>query len=256
MECKHTLEVVDDTRGSDRLGQDTSLTLDSPGDKGLSLADLALGSDLLDLLVIQDTGHAVLVVAERRVSLDKDVLLLQVSSELGLLEVRVGLDLVDSGDDLAVGEEALKALLGEVRNTDGADLALLDKSLHRLPGILELGLLVESNAAGVRVLDPEALADIGAGLEGNGPVDEVQVEVVSLQLLQGLVAGGLDELWLVGGVPELGGKEDLLTGDTRGLPATANFLLVLVASGTIDVAVAVLESDLNGLLDLIRLREL
>jgi hypothetical protein len=49
------------------------------------------------------------------------------------------------------------------------------------------------------------------------------------------------------GVIELGDEEEVATGDTRGLDTLANFGLVLIGSGSVDVLVAVLESNLNGL---------
>ena len=68
----------------------------------------------------------------------------------------------------------------------------------------------------------------------DGPVDEVEVEVVKLELGEGIIESSLDVLRVVLGVPELGCDEDILTFEARNilegtLDALSNFLLVLVA---------------------------
>lgn len=70
--------------------------------------------------------------------------------------------------------------------------------------------------------------------EVDGPVDEVQVQVLKLELGEGVVEGSLDVSRVVLRVPELRGDEDVLAleaGDvSKGtLDALGNFLLVLVA---------------------------
>lgn len=47
----------------------------------------------------------------------------------------------------------------------------------------------------------------------SGPVDEVEVEVVGIELLESVVEVGLDELGAVGVAPELGDEEELLAVD-------------------------------------------
>lgn len=87
-------------------------------------------------------------------------------------------------------------------------------------------------------------------LEGDGPVDEVEVKVFEAELGKGFVESGSDVLGLVVVVPKLGGDEDVLAlqaGDlSQGtLQALANLLLVLVDLGQVEVAV----SGLEGLVD-------
>lgn len=90
-------------------------------------------------------------------------------------------------------------------------------------------------------------------LERHGPVNQIQVKVVSLQIREGL----LDSFDNVGGlvvrVPELGSQEDLAARHARGFDAGADFLFVVVSCCSVDVAVAALESALDRLGDLIGL---
>jgi hypothetical protein len=101
---------------------------------------------------------------------------------------------------------------------------------------------------------------------GSRPVHEPEVEVVGAKLRE-RVLKSLLSVALVG-VVELGGQEEGLAGDTGGLDALADLSLVLVGGGgcwersvpsgsvrkgnerTVDVLVAVLESELDGELDL------
>lgn len=54
-------------------------------------------------------------------------------------------------------------------------------------------------------------------------------------------------------VPELGGDEELRAGDVGLADGLANLLLVAVDPSTVNVAVSGLESDLDGVLDDVRL---
>lgn len=109
--------------------------------------------------------------------------------------------------------------LAEVANTNVLHLAGLDQLLHLAPGV---------NVVPVRV----DLLHVWVGAAW--PVDEVQVNVVSAQVLERGVNALSDALvpWVV----ELGGEPDLLTGDAGGLDSDTNFGLVLVGEGCVDVA--------------------
>ena len=60
---------------------------------------------------------------------------------------------------------------------------------------------------------------------------EVKVQVVRAELLQGVLDGELDVLRVVVDLEELGGDEELLTGDTGVLDALSDLSLVLVTPG-------------------------
>lgn len=118
--------------------------------------------------------------------------------------------------------------LAEVANTDVLHLAGLDQLLHLAPRV---------NVVPIRV----DLLHVWVGAAW--PVDEVQVDVVSAQVLE----RGLNGLWdaLVPWVVELGGEPDLLTGDAGGLDSDTDFGLVLVGEGCVDVAWGVLGDAWN-----------
>ena len=89
-------------------------------------------------------------------------------------------------------DESAQLLLAEVGDADGANEALVHEFFHRAPGVENRrGHLVSANT-------------------GDGPVDEVQVEVVEAKVSEGLAEGGLDTVRGVLCVPELGGDEDVL----------------------------------------------
>lgn len=80
---------------------------------------------------------------------------------------------------------------------------------------------------------------------------QIQVDIVGLKRLEGVVNGLRDTLvpWVV----ELGGEPDLGARDTRVLDAVADFLLVAVGGGSVNVTVARLEGNLDGVTDLVGL---
>ena len=73
-----------------------------------------------------------------------------------------------------------------------------------------------------------------AWAEVDGPVNEVQVNVVHFKLGEGVIEGGLDGGGVMLRVPELAGDEDVFTleaGDVLvgALDALSDFFLILVA---------------------------
>ena len=85
------------------------------------------------------------------------------------------------------------------------------------------------------------------------------IKVIEIQLLQRLIQGLLHILRTVAVAPQLGGDEDVLTLQAGNilvgpLDALADLTLVGICRSGIDVPVAVLERDLDGLLDRAGLR--
>lgn len=81
------------------------------------------------------------------------------------------------------------------------------------------------------------------------------IEVVELQLGQGVIKSSLDILWGVLVIPQLGGDEDVLSLQAGNisecaLDALADFLLVAVDLGQVKVTVADLESLIDTVADL------
>lgn len=136
-----------------------------------------------------------------------------------------------------VGKELLKVGDAKVGDTNVPDLAGADELLQLGPGVPEV-------PVGVVLL--QVLRGGGAG-----PVHEVQVDVVGAEVLETLGDALLDTL--VPRVVELGGEPDLVTGNTRGLDALTNLLLVAIGERSVDVAVAGAESGLDGVAHLVGL---
>jgi hypothetical protein len=129
----------------------------------------------------------------------------------------VELDLVDGRDDGGDLKEAVEELDREVGHADRAQLlgVLLVKRLHRLPGVEPVDGVVRLR----RVL---------LGVRGR-PVHQPEVEVVRAEGRKRSLERSLGVALV--GVVELGGEEERLAGDARGLDALADLVLVLVGSG-------------------------
>jgi hypothetical protein len=84
-------------------------------------------------------------------------------------------------------------------------------------GVADLRLAVDVPAGRV--------ADLGVDpFEGDGEVDDVEVEVVDAQVGELLAGNGLDAVTVVEGVPELGDEEKLLALDQTVLNGAGNTL--------------------------------
>jgi hypothetical protein len=97
---------------------------------------------------------------------------------------------------------------------------------------------------------------VAALVKRNWEVDEVKVKVVEAKLSQAVVESAWDILGAVLGVPQLGCDEDVLALQTTVeslLERLCDLLLVAVDLGEVEMAVAGLESLLDGGTDLTRL---
>lgn len=135
-----------------------------------------------------------------------------------------------------MAEQSVEVLNGKVGDTNVADLASINQLLHLAPGVDIVPVLIDLLLARHR---------------RGGPVDEVQVDIVSAEIGQAVGNGFADAL--VVGVVQLGGNPDLVARDARGLDALTDFLFVAVRGGRVDVAVAGAQSSLDSLGDLIGL---
>lgn len=207
-----------------------------------SRADALLLGNLLHALVLEQRAARA---AERAVRHDLDALALAEVDEVVLGQGRVVLDLVRGGHDLGLGEELLEVDPAVVAHAHGLRLARLDQAFHLLPRgdvvmvpghvALPVGQLGEAVVVAVRV-------------HPDGPVDQVQVDVVEPEELEGLVEADLGAGRVR--VPQLGHDKDVLAlhGARRDgrLDALADLVLVAVAVGRVDEAVAGLKGDLDG----------
>jgi hypothetical protein len=92
-----------------------------------------------------------------------------VSDELGLLEERVTLDLVNGGSSSGSLGDGVDHLGVEVGNSDGLDLLRVEKLDDGLPGVDEGSLGVDLGL--VSLLGEEVLLEVSLRNERNGPVN-------------------------------------------------------------------------------------
>jgi len=135
----------------------------------------------------------------------------------------------------------------------------VNRSLHLIRYLLKFApRLVERSLSEARSALSVLWEDFGGGgeivpseLVGYGPVDEVQVEVVHFEILQGLLQPASNVLSLVVSVPELRGEEEILALDfARGddlVQGLADLLLVLIRGTEVERAVAKVYGLLDGL---------
>lgn len=148
--------------------------------------------------------------AEGGVGGHDDALVLGQLDELDLLQVGVQLDLEGGRADLGVLEGVVEGLGLVVGDADAAGEALLDEALHGAPGLLVGGLGPPDLLVAV-VVPAGGVADAGVDvLEGDGEVDEEEVEVVDLPVGELPAGDGLDPVDVVEGLPQLGDDEELL----------------------------------------------
>ena len=159
---------------------------------------------------------------------------LVVGGEGALLQPGVEFELVRGGDGGGVGEEALEFRVAEVGDADGAGFAGLQARFHGFPGVEVVGGAGEDFVAAVFIFGHEG----GAPGEGGGPVHEVEVEVVGVEVLERGVEGGAHVVGVVRVVPEFGGDEDFGAGDAALLDGGADGRLSAVDAGSVDVTVA------------------
>lgn len=179
-----------------------------------------------------------------------DTLLLAVGDKGVILqESGVSLNLVGSRHNTGGLNNSIDVLNGEVGYTNVLDLGL-GQGNQGLPGVHEGDAVVQGNLIGLLLgRGKQGRADVSHQGEGDRPVDEVQVEVVELELGEGVVQGLLDDLGAVGVVPQLGGDEEILSLETKVLETLVktlgDLLLVLVDLGQIEMTV----SRFQGLVD-------
>lgn len=87
---------------------------------------------------------------------------------------------------------------------------------------------------------------------------EEEIDIVELEVAQGVLKGPLDILGLVKMIPDLSGDEDIFTLDVLVLlqeivEGEANLVLIAVEPGAIQMSVANLQGSLDGIVSLTRL---
>lgn len=217
------------------LGDDSDVALRGPAQQhlGRGLAVL-LGNALDGRMLEQDRGllrilHLQLEEALRTeggISGHSNALLLGIFNESRLRQVRVVLDLEGSRADARIAQQVHDQLDTEVADANAAGEALVDQRLHGRPCLLDRGIAEFQlfTVAGPAWRVSDGGVDI---FQGNGEVDEVQVEVVDTPVRKLLAADGLDLVALVEGVPQLGNDEEILALHNAFLDGTGNTLASL-----------------------------
>ncbi|MNW57545.1 hypothetical protein D3C74_353610 [compost metagenome] len=117
------------------------------------------GGDLLD----HGFGQHAFLLPERAPALDRDAAVGEVPAQVGACERGRELDLVHGRDAARLRDQPVQVVLAEVRDADAADQALCGEVDHRAVG---LDVPVEA---------------------GEGPVDQVEVDVVETQPVEARV---------------------------------------------------------------------
>ena len=181
-------EVLLDPLGRRGLREDDVPALDVPAQDDLGGRPAEPLGDVHDHRVVE---HAAL--GDRRPRLGDDAVLAAVVVDLRVDQVRVQLDLVDRGDDVALGREALEVGDLEVRDADRAGPAVRLELLEHLPGGGEVAVVERRQR----------------------PVDQEEVDVVRAELGERRLERAARVVGRVVAVVELAGDEDVRAVDVR-----------------------------------------
>lgn len=173
---------------------------------------------------------------ERRVSSHSNALLLSIVHQASLREVRVVLDLQCCGANAGIAQQIHQQLGAEVANANAAGQLLVNEAFHSAPCLVD-GCVGELDLAfGSRPAGRVSHGGIQV-LQGDGEVNDVQVEIIDAPVSELLARDGLDLVGFVEAVPELGDDEELLALDETVLDGTsytlAGFDLIAVVYGGI-----------------------
>lgn len=125
-------------------------------------------------------------------------------TRLTLLQVRMHLDLMRRGHHFRLLQQPFHFLAREVGDADGFRFPLLECLLHGFPGIDVVGVAVYGFF--IRVFGEHVIAPA----EGDGPVHEVEVYVVGIEIFEGGVESGFDVVGVVGVIPAEGVRDGYL----------------------------------------------
>ncbi len=188
------------------------MTIRPPADDRLGHRLAMLFGDAREGRIIQQPAAA-----QRAPAFDVDVMDGMKVPDAALLEPGMQLDLVDDGRHAGFADDPLQMVLVEIRNADRLDAAGLPELDQRLPG---LGIFV---------------------LAGHRPVDQEQVDLLDAELVHRHVEGAQRRIALVRTVAQLGRDEQFASRHAGAADRLSDPLLILVALGGIDQAIAGLD---------------
>ena len=182
-----------------------------PGRPGYKLARLLwavrFGTIYHQLADVLSTIVDLILVPKRRILCYVDTLALIECAKLLLLKPWMELELMSGRHNRCLFQQAFCLRAREVRDTNRSGLAGLDQLLHGFVciDVVDVGYFHHA----IRILRELVIP----WLERGGPMHQVQINIVHLQILQGLVQSWLNISGFVLVVPELGGDEQLGSRD-------------------------------------------
>ena len=191
-----------------RLGQGDNTPLDNPAENDLSHAFVVFRGDEKQGFILE---YIVLSLCKRRPGFNHHAVFLQEFLRINLLLERVDFDLIDRRRDLVMNHQVHDAIRLKVGNPDRSDFALLVQFLHRAPLTIHIA---------------------------EGLMNQIQVNVIQLQALQGIFKGFSCALVALALNPKFGRDEQFFSGHAAAFDAFANRFFVHVRSGRIDVGIA------------------
>ena len=132
-------------------------------------------------------------------------------------------DLEGGRGNLGVAKEIHEELAVEIADADGFGHFFVDKLLHGRPGLLDGGIAGDDVLAIICEAGRIALRGVHV-FEGNGKVDNVEVEVINAPVLELFFADWLDAIVVVEGVPEFGDEEEVRALDYAFFDGAGNTL--------------------------------
>jgi len=179
---------------------------------------------------------------------DGDVFFRAIAEEVFLAKIRVHFDLKNGRLDARVGKDLAEHGGAEIGDSDSFGEAGIDEFFHGAPGV---GVGNLNGAHGIGSGGPTGRIHRVEGdeFEGDGEVDEVEVELREAEVGEGPFAGGADVLGFVVGVPELACDPEVVAGAKSGLKgagdAFADKFFIAVVGSAVEMAVA----RFDGLVD-------
>ena len=163
-------------------------------------------------------------------------------------------DLINGWFDSAVGKDVTQHADWEVRNTDIFDFASIVEGFHCLPGLMNwYGIFIHTFAPVVDILWPCWWVNLVKWdiFQRDWEMDEVEVEVTTLQVSQGSLEADWNMLLSVASVPQLGSDEEFLSLNNsiieRLLDSITNFLFVTVMDSLIKASVSILNGSVYNI---------
>lgn len=243
-----------------RLWNDCDLSLKGPLEQNLSWRFADSGSNILDngivigsLFLFSITEADVSWGAQAAVTGDSDSVREAVFDKSWLSIQWMELDLEDRWFDLGVGEDISDQRGTHVTDADGLNETLVVELLHGSPRLVNWHWIFKHGTVALWMIGPLWWVMVLEWnvLERNWEMNQVEVDVVEAEVLEGPLASWLDVLLSMLGVPELGGDEEILTLDDTlidgSLDALTGFLFVAIYGSLINESVAQLDGIVNAI---------